>query len=126
MGFRVLGCPTKSRSLCGRRAKRVTNNIKSYPEGNATSRTISRRNKLVMENFVSSPLDTVLSSCSFLTNFHKCIVTTNKSSQNSEKAWSPPETEFVKTNFDATISLETGFAGIRPIVRDHEGRYHTG
>ncbi|KAK4390485.1 hypothetical protein Sango_2111800 [Sesamum angolense] len=79
------------------------------------------RNKWVMENKHSSPIEVVASARSFLQDFQNCIFRTNPPDRFSAPTWSPPKSGTIKINFDASVAKELGGAGLGVIARDHEG-----
>ncbi|KAL0325468.1 UNVERIFIED_CONTAM: hypothetical protein Sradi_5116100 [Sesamum radiatum] len=79
------------------------------------------RNKRVMENKHSSPIEVVASAKSFLQDFQNCIVRTNPPGRFSAPTWSPPKSGTIKINFDASVVKELGGAGLGIIARDHKG-----
>ncbi|KAL0401094.1 UNVERIFIED_CONTAM: hypothetical protein Slati_4139300 [Sesamum latifolium] len=81
-----------------------------------------RRNKRVMDNSHSSPIEVVASARSFLQDFHNCTSRTNLPGQSSATVWSPPKEGLIKINFDAAVGNESCEAGLGVIARDHEGK----
>ncbi|KAK4404352.1 putative ribonuclease H protein [Sesamum angolense] len=79
------------------------------------------RNKRVMENKQSSPMEVVASARSFLKDFQNCIVRKNPPNRFSAPTWSPPKSGTIKINFDASVAKEWGGIGLGVIARDHEG-----
>ncbi|KAL0395324.1 UNVERIFIED_CONTAM: hypothetical protein Slati_4498600 [Sesamum latifolium] len=78
-----------------------------------------RRNRFVMENTLSSPLDCVRAADLLLHDFHN-VVATRPSSLPKELHWQAPIEGAVKINFDAAISNKG--CGIGLITRDWKGQ----
>ncbi|KAK4394097.1 hypothetical protein Sango_1880500 [Sesamum angolense] len=95
--------------------------ITTIPIGRFSSPDTQNRNKRVMENRHSLPMEVVASARSFLQDFQNCIVRTNPPGRFSAPTWSPPKLGTIKINFDTSVAKELGGAGLGVIARDHEG-----